>query len=953
MARVANRHGGKVDLLPSTTEGNLQLKTDQEQRWLLIRDVPESWVRVVKEEAEVPQDVEDVLVGLLNDASGSDDEKRTLVRQFKGFEIGLRDNLRSGPVTTALLSELEVGDLIGYIVCDPHVLLHVGTVLKSHQNGQYDIQILGGPKLVRVSRTLLRPLRSDLVVLTGSRVKKVTADFVNACVRPFHFGSYENLTLLRALKGVGASFDTADASGQLPLDLARPGSDIQEFLCKITKSKRDRVPPAQTAPDFEDIDLSADADAALDDLHNAGADVTEKIIPTVSRMCELDSDGVAVLADGEDRYFDVALTKVDVAHGRYGKYVFYKMQIIHDPVQKVFVLFTNWGRIGEGGKYQQTPFTSREKCILEFQKVFKNKTGNLWHDFVSFKRLPGKYNLVKRPATRLKHPEKLLRSVVEAPSLPCSLSNDVQMLLRGLLDLDALTAAVSGCSFDQDRLPFGQLSLSTLQAAEAKLTEIKNALENQEQIPESSPVSDYRDGLETIARLSSELYELLPMGDDLVAPFSSNDRRFGQAVELIRLLRDLTVTKQLLLGGKYRQATMNPLDYAYGALRVSINPLAPDSSERKCLQRYIDNTCTDEDVVVHQIFSLDNGRPSSAIPNKRLLFHGSKNENVLGILKHGLLIAPPVAPMTGWMYGKGVYFADRFSKAFGYTSRSHRTQNEADHGPRSYVFVAEVALGESHAAFGAEYMETPPDGMHSTHAPGKHEPDPSKSVVLDQTGAAVPLGSLQEIAVPEHVKYVWKKGRWAELEGKASAQIEKVRLDPNTEFPAKVDVISRGQKFRVTLENGPESQFAQMVPFSEEEHGQGIETEADVGRKDKSKPLMRTKNGRDRPVKIERKERHRNHSEYSEFIVYDTSQIKLKYLIEITSKSWLRTTHAVSTSSVKSTEPLKASDMVSVTQGEFAGAEGELICIDGADAVVKDSNGDFKLVELTDLVSLE
>ena len=55
------------------------------------------------------------------------------------------------------------------------------------------------------------------------------------------------------------------------------------------------------------------------------------------------------------------------------------------------------------------------------------------------------------------------------------------------------------------------------------------------------------------------------------------------------------------------------------------------------------------------------------LPNHFLLFHGSKIFNFMGILAQGLRIAPPEAPSTGYMFGKGVYFADMFQKSLGYT----------------------------------------------------------------------------------------------------------------------------------------------------------------------------------------------------------------------------------------------------------------------------------------------
>ena len=39
----------------------------------------------------------------------------------------------------------------------------------------------------------------------------------------------------------------------------------------------------------------------------------------------------------------------------------------------------------------------------------------------------------------------------------------------------------------------------------------------------------------------------------------------------------------------------------------------------------------------------------------------------------GLRIAPPEAPVTGYMFGKGVYFADMFSKSANYCCASKHT----------------------------------------------------------------------------------------------------------------------------------------------------------------------------------------------------------------------------------------------------------------------------------------
>ena len=76
---------------------------------------------------------------------------------------------------------------------------------------------------------------------------------------------------------------------------------------------------------------------------------------------------------------DVLLTKVDVQHAPYGLYNFYKLQVVRQTVKDLYVLFNKWGRIGDEGQYQRTPFKNKEEAVKEFCKIFKAKTGNDWN----------------------------------------------------------------------------------------------------------------------------------------------------------------------------------------------------------------------------------------------------------------------------------------------------------------------------------------------------------------------------------------------------------------------------------------------------------------------------------------------------------------------------------------------------------------------------------------------
>ena len=52
--------------------------------------------------------------------------------------------------------------------------------------------------------------------------------------------------------------------------------------------------------------------------------------------------------------------------------------------------------------------------------------------------------------------------------------------------------------------------------------------------------------------------------------------------------------------------------------------------------------------------------------NRKLLWHGSRFSNFVGILSQGMRIAPPEAPASGYNFGKGVYFADLVGKSTPY-----------------------------------------------------------------------------------------------------------------------------------------------------------------------------------------------------------------------------------------------------------------------------------------------
>ena len=88
--------------------------------------------------------------------------------------------------------------------------------------------------------------------------------------------------------------------------------------------------------------------------------------------------------------------------------------------------------------------------------------------------------------------------------------------------------------------------------------------------------------------------------------------------------------------------------------------------------------------------------------------------NFVGILSQGLRIAPPEAPSSGYLYGKGVYFADMAKKSSYYC---YPVNNIA------LILLGEVSLGEEdkRTSFDFNLPSTLKKKANSIHALGRLE----------------------------------------------------------------------------------------------------------------------------------------------------------------------------------------------------------------------------------------
>ena len=179
------------------------------------------------------------------------------------------------------------------------------------------------------------------------------------------------------------------------------------------------------------------------------------------------------------------MTKVDVKMGGYGEYLFYTMQVLHETNRNVYILFTRWGRIGEDGAFQQTPFGSKEECIAEFCKIFKDKSGNLWEEKANFQKVTKKYQLLNFER-RAKPSDYIKPFDLTDKKVPVStISPEILAVMRGITNIKMYKKVFKDYRIDTSFLPLNALTKPLLLKAKNILGEISDLLDELEKAKEA------------------------------------------------------------------------------------------------------------------------------------------------------------------------------------------------------------------------------------------------------------------------------------------------------------------------------------------------------------------------------------------------------------------------------------------------------------------------------------
>ncbi|KAH9786465.1 poly (ADP-ribose) polymerase 2 [Citrus sinensis] len=402
---------------------------------------------------------------------------------------------------------------------------------------------------------------------------------------------------------------------------------------------------------------------------------------------------------------------------------FYVIQLLESDGGGEYMVYNRWGRVGMKGQDKIFgPYNLQDTAINEFEQKFFAKTKNHWSNRRQFTSYPKCYTWLEMDYSANQKEESVVHekpnSTINIQPRNTKLEPCVAKFISLICNISMMKQLMMEIGYNANKLPLGKLSKSTILKGYDVLKRIADVIH----LPDRRKLEELSDFvIDTPQKLKLKL-------------------------EMVEALGEIEVATKLLEDDTEIQA--DPLYSHYQRLHCQLTPLEVDSLEFSLIANYLLNTHAKThsaySVDIVQIFRVEREgeterfrKQFSNSKNRMLLWHGSRLTNWTGILSQGLRIAPPEAPATGYMFGKGVYFADMFSKSANYCYASPSAT-------AGVLLLCEVALGDMSELLYANYdADKLPDGKLSTKGVGQTAPDPLEAETLED-GVIVPLGKPKE-----------------------------------------------------------------------------------------------------------------------------------------------------------------------------------------------------------------
>jgi len=405
-----------------------------------------------------------------------------------------------------------------------------------------------------------------------------------------------------------------------------------------------------------------------------------------------DPTGWSVYVDPQGVIYDGSLNQTDI---RKNSNKFYYAQLLERKPSGGFAAWTRWGRVGEEGQMAMVAGkgSSLPVAMAAFEKKFKDKTGLTWETRFSTPK-NGKYTYVLKnyaasddgdsdeEVVGAKGKRKAKKEDEDKPIPDSKLAASIQSLMALIFNSSFMQQQMLAMSYDSAKLPLGKLSKTTINQGFLALKAIGELLNDA-----SLAQTQYGMAVNQVyINLTNRYYSVIPHAfGRSVPPVINSPQMLKREIELIESLGDMKIATEVLKDTSKAVLDkagnrINPIDKQYESLNLNeATPLDKSSQEYLNLAAYLQKTHGKTHylkLAVEDIFRIeragesqrytDAGYDKLANDNRYLLWHGSRVTNFAGILSQGLRIAPPEAPVNGYMFGKGIYLADMVTKSANY-----------------------------------------------------------------------------------------------------------------------------------------------------------------------------------------------------------------------------------------------------------------------------------------------
>lgn len=286
----------------------------------------------------------------------------------------------------------------------------------------------------------------------------------------------------------------SDADGQptpqkpkKPLKRERQGEDEEDQQDLVVAKKAKHSYPVTSA-------LESDAKASTPAATNVPVD----------GQCQ-DAESYRVYIDDFGVAYDATLSKSD---STVNNNKFYRMQLLHRFAYGEYFLWSRWGRVGDNGLAKLFGNGTLQSALHEFQKKFKEKSGNTWANR-DIPARPNKYTYIemnyeesdeeKQPSTAQSTPRKE-RVLEEQSQATSQLHPAVQSLMNLIFDMQLFKNTMASLDYDAIKMPLGKLSKKTLLKGYEVLKDLATIIAD----------SPLKPGVQGIQEKSNQYFSLVP-----------------------------------------------------------------------------------------------------------------------------------------------------------------------------------------------------------------------------------------------------------------------------------------------------------------------------------------------------------------------------------------------------------------------------------------------------------